>query len=27
VAQLLPRKDVVGLFQRFFSKRDWALEE
>lgn len=27
VAQLLPRQDVVGMFQRFFSKRDWALEE
>jgi len=27
VARMLPRQDVVGLFQRFFSKRDWTPEE
>jgi len=27
VAQMLPRENVVALFQRFFSKRDWTLEE
>ena len=27
VAQLLSRPDLVCLLQRFFSKRDWAMEE
>jgi glycine cleavage system H lipoate-binding protein len=27
VGRMLPRQDVVALFERFFSRRDWALEE
>jgi hypothetical protein len=27
VARLLPREDVVGLLQRFFSRTDWSREE
>jgi glycine cleavage system H lipoate-binding protein len=27
VARLLPREDVVGLFQRFFSRTDWSRED